>query len=309
MSEPRAPRLAASVVIPTCNRVEELRALLASLQRQTVPLEILVMDDAASDVTRDMVAKDFPAVRYFRLDSRRGPAYQRNRGIELATSDIVFPVDDDTVFPSPFTAEQTLREFDDSRVAAIGIPYVNVRQDSVVRQRSPRPGTLFVTDTFVGASHAVRRDIFLRVGGFREHLFYMGEESDYCIRVIDAGHVIAVGSADPIHHLESPRRRFDLVDYYASRNHVLFAWHNVPMPYLIPHLAATIFKAATWTFRPDRLRNRVTAICSALSLIATGRASRRPVTVKAYKLSRNLKKSGPKEIGDATTRLAMPASQ
>lgn len=295
-------------MIPTCNRVAELRDLLVSLERQTIALEVLVMDDAASDETRDMIERDFPAVMYYRLGTAKGPAFQRNRGIELASRNIVFPVDDDTVFPSPITAEQTMREFDDSRVAAIGIPYVNVRQDSVVRQRSPRPGSLFVTDTFVGASHALRRDIFLSLGGFREQFFYMGEESDYSIRVINAGHVIAVGCADAIHHLESPRRKFELVDYYGSRNHVLFAWHNVPMPYLIPHMAATILKATTWTFRPDRLRNRVTAICSGLWLIARGRASRQPVTARAYKLFRRLKKSGPKEIGDAAMHLT-PASR
>src|SRR5689334_9719659 len=108
----------ASVVIPSCNRTEELRDLLRSALMQTVPVEIHVMDDGGSQEVEKMIQSEFPMVKYHRLATGRGPAYQRNRGIELAHCNIVFPVDDDSLFVSPKTIEQTLAEFNHPRIAA-----------------------------------------------------------------------------------------------------------------------------------------------------------------------------------------------
>ena len=127
------PAPVASVVIPTRNRVEELRALIRSALGQTVPVEVMVMDDGASPEVADMIQREFPQVRYHSLGTGRGPAFQRNRGIELATAPIVFPLDDDTVIVSPRTVAQTLAEFDHPRVAAVGIPFINIRLDQEVR--------------------------------------------------------------------------------------------------------------------------------------------------------------------------------
>ena len=53
----------ASIVIPSCNRVEELRALIRSCLNQTVPVEIIVVDDAANDELKRMTRVGFSGVR------------------------------------------------------------------------------------------------------------------------------------------------------------------------------------------------------------------------------------------------------
>ena len=223
-------RVAASIVIPTRDRVEELRELLYSILAQTVPVEILVMDDGGSEATSKMMRVEFPRVRYICLACGLGPAFQRNRGIELATQPIVFPVDDDTLFVSPHTVAQTLADCDHARIGAVGIPYINVRQDQTVQQRAPAAG-VHVVHAFVGAAHAVRRDVFLKVGGYREHFFFMGEEGDLCLRMMQAGFVTRLGRADPIYHLESSHRDLSRAGFSGRRNDILFAWHNVPWPF------------------------------------------------------------------------------
>ncbi len=75
-----------SVVIPTRSRGAEIADLLRSLRAQTASLEVLVMDDGASDETRQIIETDFPEVSYHRLGYSQGPAFQRNRGIELVAS-------------------------------------------------------------------------------------------------------------------------------------------------------------------------------------------------------------------------------
>lgn len=292
------PTAAASLVIPTRNRVDELRDLLRSALAQTVPVEILVMDDGGSQVVADMIRTEFPGARYYNLGVGKGPAFQRNRGIELATTPYVFPLDDDALLVSPRTVEQTLAEFDHPRVAAVGIPYINVRIDNEVRQRAPTADGIWVGHAFVGAAHALKRDVFLRTGGFREHFFYMGEEGDFCVRMLAEGYVVRMGTADAIHHLESPRRNLALADFCGRRNDVFFAWHNVPAAFFPVHLAATTLnglRSAVGSQNPGRM---VMGILDGYKSSLARWGERRPVSATIYRLHRRLKKSGPIALGE-----------
>jgi GT2 family glycosyltransferase len=290
----QAKLLKASIVIPTRDRIDELRQLLRSTLAQTVQVEILVMDDGTSEATAQMIRNEFSQVRYHHLGSGCGPAFQRNRGIELASNNFVFPVDDDVLFSSPRTIEQTLAEFGHARVGAVSIPFIDIRHGQMVRQRAPDAKRIYVTHAFVGAAHAVQRDVFLELGGYREHFFYMGEEGDYCLRMLETGYVTRLGYADPIYHHESPSRSSDRMDFYGRRNDILFAWHNVPMPYLPIHLAATTLNgfahAATRAKHPFRM---LSGIINGYRDCARRWSERRPVRASVYRLHRQLKKRGP----------------
>jgi GT2 family glycosyltransferase len=293
----------ASIVIPTCNRVEELHNLLVSATAQTVPVEIHVMDDGANDATAEMIHRDFPKVRYHRLGTNRGPAFQRNRGIELASNNIVFPIDDDSLFVSQHTVEQTLAEFGHPRVGAVGIPYINIRQDNVIRQRAPEDEGIHVAAAFVGAAHAIKRDVFLKIGGFREHFFYMGEEGDLCVRMLSQGYVTRLGCADPIHHLESPRRDFSRMDFYGRRNDVLFAWHNVPMPYLPVHLIGTSLNGLRLGLKLGRSFGMLRGLVSGYGFCLQYWRGRRPVSGQIYRLYRELRKGRRKRFAEVESHL------
>jgi GT2 family glycosyltransferase len=294
-----APVFAASVVIPTRNRDDELAALLGSLGAQSVPLDVLVMDDGASEATRRLVEERFPWAAYRSMGTGKGPAFQRNRGTELARSAIVFSVDDDTAFVSPRTIEQTLEEFDDPRVGAVGIPFINVRRDEAVLQRAKTSGSVEIVHAFVGAAHAVRRDVFLKVGGYREHFFYMGEEGDLCLRMLAAGYVTRIGNADPIHHLESPQRVTRRANRYGRRNDILFAWHNVPAPHLVPYLCMTTFNGVRWAIASRTFAGVAVGVLDGYREILRHWNDRRPVGEAAYRVHRRLKKGGPAPIDSA----------
>jgi GT2 family glycosyltransferase len=276
----------ASIVIPTRNRIDELRNLLRSSLRQTVPLDVHVMDDGGDDVTAKMIQLEFPQIHYHRVGINQGPAFQRNRGIELASCNIVFPLDDDAMFASPNTVEQTLTEFNHPRIAAVGIPYVNVRQDQVVRQRAPEAATIFATSAFVGAAHAIRRDVFLRMGGFREHFFIMGEEGDLCIRMLNSGYLTRLGTADPIHHLESPRRDWRRMDFYGCRNAILFVWLNVPWLAFPLHVIATTVNCLRWSLQPSRFWVRLKGVLAGYR--DCFKFARQPVSMRSYLQFRRL---------------------
>ena len=263
------------------------------------------MDDGSSKPVAEMIRHEFSEVRYYNLAIGRGPAFQRNRGVELATCEVVFPLDDDTVLMSPKTVEQTLAEFNDPRVGALGIPFINVHIDQQIRQRAPEPEGIWVTHAFVGAAHAVRRSAFLQAGGYREHFFYMGEESDLCLRLLNAGYVVRLGTADPVHHLESPRRNLALANYYGRRNDVLFAWHNVPFTFWPIHLLGTTLNGLLTALESTNAERMLLGMIHGYAAIVRRWRERRPVSVPVYLLHRRLKKSGPCTLEEVTRRLPL----
>jgi glycosyltransferase involved in cell wall biosynthesis len=86
-----------SVIIPTLNRPDFLRAALQSVLAQTVgDLEVLVVDDgSAIDPRPVLAALDDGRIRYFRHDANRGEAAARNTGIRNARGAYVAFLDDD----------------------------------------------------------------------------------------------------------------------------------------------------------------------------------------------------------------------
>lgn len=88
--------------MPTRNRASLLRRALMGVQAQTLwDKEIVVVDDASTDETLAMLAREFPRVKVVRHRFSRGPSAARNSGVAIATGDwIFFHDDDDLMHPS-----------------------------------------------------------------------------------------------------------------------------------------------------------------------------------------------------------------
>ncbi|MGH8131327.1 MAG: glycosyltransferase family 2 protein [Steroidobacteraceae bacterium] len=286
----------ASLVIATRNRRDELRAALHSASTQTVPPEVLVLDDASSDGTREMVQGEFPGARYFRSEQPLGCSAQRNRGIQMASAPIVFSLDDDARYAAPDTIERTLRAFANPRVAAVAMPFINVRSGPAVLCRAPDAARVWVTDAFVGAAAALRRDPVLRCGGFREHWNQYGEESDLSLRLLDAGYVTCLGNAAPAEHFESARRDHARWNYLGRRNDILFVLESVPLPWLLVHLPATTVNGMLTGLRSGYLSSALRGVAAGYRDGWRRWPGRKPVSVVAYRLHRRLKKRGPLEL-------------
>lgn len=97
-----------SVVIPTHERAQLLKRALQSVLVQTYDkLEILVVDDASRDKTREVVESfGDTRIRYFRHQTNKGGSAARNTGIIAATGDYVAFLDDDDEWEREKTEEQ-----------------------------------------------------------------------------------------------------------------------------------------------------------------------------------------------------------
>jgi len=96
------PRI--SVVMPNYNHARLLPVSLGAVLRQGVPAdEVLVLDDASTDNSREVLAAlaaEFPRLKVLPNERNLGVVATMNRGLELATGDYVaFVAADDEVLP------------------------------------------------------------------------------------------------------------------------------------------------------------------------------------------------------------------
>ncbi len=106
-----------SVVIPTWNRADLLRAVLRNLQEQTrVPEEIIVVDNGSTDAT-EAVAAEF-SVRRIAFPENRGFAVAVNAGIAGAVGEWIFILNNDVVLRSDWLA-QALRSTQETSAAFV----------------------------------------------------------------------------------------------------------------------------------------------------------------------------------------------
>lgn len=281
----------ATVVITTKDRCDDLIVALESVYKQNENVEVIVIDDGSSDDTSKLIYREFPKVRLVSHKQSAGLIARRNELARLSTTPILISIDDDAAFPSPMTIQQTLQEFNHPRIGAVAIPFINVRQNQSVQQQAPDRTKIWLTDRFIGTAHAIQRDLFLSLGGYREHFVHQGEEGDLCLRMLARGYVVRLGSADPIHHFESPRRSFERMDFYGRRNDVLFSWHNVPFPDFLWHLPATTLNGLRTAFRARRFRNMLRGLLVGY-LDALRAGAREPVSPSTYRTFRRLTKAG-----------------
>jgi len=97
-----------SVVIPTCNRNDQLATCLESLapgvqSTNKDKYEIIVSDDSTDDITKEIIDRRYPWVKWVE-GSKKGPALNRNNGAKLANGEWLVFLDDDCV-PQPSLLE------------------------------------------------------------------------------------------------------------------------------------------------------------------------------------------------------------
>ena len=123
--------LTVTVMVPAYNEAVDIAATLQGLLEQTLRADqILVVDDCSTDGTGD-IARRFDGVEVIRPDSNCGSkARAQNWAMEYVTSDLVLPVDGDTVL-APNYLELLVPVFDDESIAIAAGCVLTQRTESV----------------------------------------------------------------------------------------------------------------------------------------------------------------------------------
>lgn len=292
-SEPRA-----SVVIATRNRRAELLRTVEACLRQTYePLEVLVYDDASEDGTAETVREAFPDVRVYRSDPHVGYIALRNRGFREARGEFVFSLDDDSYFTCEETVARAVKLFDAKpQASAIALPYVEPHTNNPQKKMrtAPENGQL---RSYVGCAHALRRQVALELGGYREFLIHQGEERDLSIRMLDQGYDVVYGEGRPIVHEYSEQRNLPRLEYFGVRNTLLFDMLNVPLPHVVPRLASDTLKLFVYKLTAGNMHRRAWYVLCGLGSCVQHLGKRSAVGRATYARYRSMPGHGPIEGG------------
>src|SRR4030095_8766784 len=88
-----------SVVIPTCNRKEQIISLLKTLDQSSCPLYEVLIIDSGEDKLSEADYGDFTHLNIHYIESEKSVCIQRNIGIQRARGEWIFLCDDDMEVP------------------------------------------------------------------------------------------------------------------------------------------------------------------------------------------------------------------
>ena len=110
-----------SVVVCTHNRPTDLERCLVGLGAVRRPIEVVVVDSASDPPVEAIVAGHADRIASLRYvyEARPGLSTARNRGVELATGDVIAFVDDDAI-PAAEWADELVAAFERPEVGCAG---------------------------------------------------------------------------------------------------------------------------------------------------------------------------------------------
>jgi N-acetylglucosaminyl-diphospho-decaprenol L-rhamnosyltransferase len=231
-----------------------LRALAANTTAEDV--ECIVVDSASTDESWRDLERHWPRARAVRFEENIGFCRGCNEGARAAQGRLLAFVNFDGEVepgwdaplrellddPGISVATGLLLDASGETLEAAGLEIApNMatfgRYEGVSRAQAPGAATDVTAAS--GALMMMRREEFLRLGGFYEPIWMYGEEADLALRVpgrivldprsaIRHGHGIAAGP---------PRSRTRL--YWGSRNRLLNAGRHLPAPALVRAVASS----------------------------------------------------------------------
>jgi GT2 family glycosyltransferase len=200
-----------TVNILSFNRRNELRNTLMKVYEQDYKnIEVIVVDNASSDGSAEMVEKEFPSVILIRLKKNIGIAGW-NEGFEIAKGEYVLVLDDDS-YPENDAIETAINRMDNQNVGIVAFKIFNtlaLKYETENFNKNP----LF----FIGCGALIRKSILNKIGMFGSEYFIYFNEIDMSIRCYNLGYSIELCEEAVILHNQSAKRLGNSKNIYTTR--------------------------------------------------------------------------------------------
>lgn len=242
----------ASIVIPTHNRLNQLRQVLSALERQTYPLhlfEVIVVSDGSTDGTAEYLASvDTPLQLVAVTQVNGGPAAARNSGIARSSEPIVLFIDDDVV-PEPqlVAAHLSMHPEGGSDVVVLGpmltppgfpmAPWVCWEQEMLAKQYTAMQAGDWepTARQFYTGNTSLARAKLIAAGGF-DATFRRAEDIELAFRLDELGlRFVFNPQAIGFHYAERSFRSWLEIPYAYGRNDVIFV-REKRQTWILPNL-------------------------------------------------------------------------
>jgi GT2 family glycosyltransferase len=199
--------------------------------------EVLLVDDASTDRSLEIVRDRFSSVRVLPLEENRGPAAARNAGFASSSGELVLFIDNDVILTDDCVEHLAgaLRENPRAVVAMPRVLYADRRKivqyggaDShflglMILRDADRPLSSCSSETFkmnsvVTACFLLDRRRWGAGGPFDESFFIYQEDHDFGVRARIRGHeLVAVPRATCFHRAGTEGLSIRRIGHYASK--------------------------------------------------------------------------------------------
>jgi hypothetical protein len=268
-----------SVVVVNWNTQDILRDCLRSIYEQCseIDLEVIVIDNASTDGSVEMVKKDFPQVTLIENSKNRGFAAANNQGIDISKGRYVLLLNSDTVVLDNAIAKTAAFADSHPEAAVVGCRVLNpdrtlqptcfmfpsilnmLLSSTYLYKLFPKNkffgrermtwwnrNDIREVDVVTGCFMLVRQDAIKKVGSMDEQYFMYGEETDWCYRFKQAGWKMLFTPCAEIIHLggQSAQKRATTMVVQLRKSILQFMKkHYGPLIYRIACLLTVIFLA------------------------------------------------------------------
>lgn len=226
-----------SIVVPTFNRVERLRACVGAIRRNCdCSCEIIVIDGGSTDGARQWLGAQSD-VRSILEPEREGAVRAFNKGFRAAIGTYVMWLNDDAeLMPGSVAAGIGMIERPDLQDVGLVAFYHNWHHERNVLDRIERDGETFEMCHVRGYPYAnfglLRRTLLERVGYADERFYFFGFDPDLSLKIqLGEGlKVLGCRGATVRHEEHHDNRKLSDLTAGDDDNRKLFAKWRLPEP-------------------------------------------------------------------------------
>ncbi|MBW6518663.1 MAG: glycosyltransferase family 2 protein [ANME-2 cluster archaeon] len=239
-----------SIIIVTWNGKKYLRECISSLLDQTYThFEIIMVDNASTDGSVELVKENFPIVRIIENDDNQGFAGGTNIGINNANGELLALFNQDAVAKKDWLVKLIEEiELNENIAAVAGKVYFyndtygKNAVSSTWSKIDPYTGCAYnftgdetanKVDYLTGCAMLVKKEIIDEIGLLDTGYFMYFDETDWCARMIRAGYdLMYVPSAIVKHVVSASLGEGDWKLYYMERSRIRFVLKNFDFTYI-----------------------------------------------------------------------------
>ncbi|MBW7881614.1 MAG: glycosyltransferase family 2 protein [Caldilineaceae bacterium] len=246
LQEVAAPFL--SVIVPNFNGERHLPVVLTALRAQSFrDFEVIVIDDASTDLSVALVERDYPEIRLLANRQNEGFVRSCNTAVDAAHGRFVVLLNNDTE-PEPQWLEELVKVIVTNPQAAIVASKMLLfdRRDTLHTAGDmlgvdgiPRNRGVWEVDrgqydqmtrifSGCGGATAYRRDVWQALGGFDDDFWMYLEDVDFGVRAGLLGWQAVLAPQARVYHHLSASGGDVLASYYVGRNTLWTITKNMP---------------------------------------------------------------------------------
>lgn len=240
-----------SIIIVNWNAGKYLEKCVSSLLNQNYEnFEIILVDNASTDNSVELVEKKFPQIRIIKNKTNLGFAEGNNIGIQNSKGDLIALLNPDVIVDNDWLWKLVEKIQSSDKIGGVTgkMYYLGDKFGknavfctwSKINVYTARPFNFTddesssKVDYLTGAAMVVKREVIDKVGLLDPEYFLYFEETDWCARMIRAGYdLVYVPEAIVWHEVSSTVSDSPKKIYYMERNRIRFVIKNFDTSYLI----------------------------------------------------------------------------